>query len=262
MTSIKLNRTEQSVVWVTINRPDAMNAMNQDVMRDLTAAFCEISSDPSVRAVVLTGAGERAFCAGGDIKAGADGHKSPYQMSPGETHPLVRLFKAVNDINVPIIARVNGHALGGGFGLVCMADMAIGSRNAKLGSPEVKIGIFPMVILAHMLRLVPLRSLYEMAITGRVWSADDAFSNGIFNSVVDTTKELDAAVDNLLTQILANSQTAVRVGIKALKSMEYMDFEERLSYAQLVIDSLSKTEDAKEGMAAFTEKRKPIWPGN
>ncbi len=249
-----------------INSPDSMNALTQQVMVDLTAAFESVIDDRSIRVVILTGAGDRAFCAGGNIKAGSKASSentddSPYQMGPGDDHSLVKLFKIVNQINVPMIARINGHALGGGFGLACMADMAVCSRNAKLGSPEAKIGLFPMIILTHMLRLVPLRKLYEMAITGRNWSADEAFENGLLNKVVDTVDELDDAVDELVKSILANSSTAISIGKKTLRIMEYMNFEQRLEQAQQVINSLSQTEDAKEGMAAFSEKRKPVWTG-
>lgn len=263
MKNILIEKKDNAVVWLTINRPDAMNALNLETLAELTDAFRELATDNSVRAVLLTGAGDRAFCAGGDIKAGAkDEGDNPYQMRAGDDHPLVQLLKVVSQLTVPVIARINGHAMGGGFGLACMADMAVCSRNAKLGSPEAKIGLFPMIILAHMLRLVPLRKLYEMAITGRNWSADEAYENGILNGVVDSVEDLDAAVNNLLEPILQNSPTAIRVGKRALAVMEAMNFEERLSHAQVVIDSLSKTGDAKEGLAAFAEKRKPIWPGN
>lgn len=261
MPSVLLDKKGNGVAVITINRPEAMNAMNLEVMKALNDTFVTLKDDTDVRVIVLTGAGDRAFCAGGDIKAGADGKDSPYQMLPGDDHPLVQLFKAVTEINVPVIARVNGHALGGGFGLICMADMAICSRNAKLGSPEAKVGLFPMVILVHMLRLVPLRKLYEMAITGRHWDADEAVAAGVINTAVDTVEELDAEMDSLLSSILKNSPTAIRVGKKALREMEYMSFEERCAHAQIVIDALSRTADAKEGMAAFAEKRKPVWVG-
>ncbi len=263
MKNIIIEKKNNAVVWLTINRPEAMNALDLKTLDELTVAFSEISCDSSVRAVVLTGAGDRAFCAGGDIKAGAKGEEdNPYQMRAGDDHPLVKLFKMAGRVQVPVIARINGHALGGGFGLACMADMAVCSRNAKLGSPEAKIGLFPMIILAHMLRLIPLRKLYEIAMTGRNWSADEAYENGILNSVVDSTEDLDDALDRLLDPVLQNSPTAIRVGKGALAAMESMNFEQRLSHAQVVIDSLSKTEDAKEGLAAFAQKRKPVWPGN
>ena len=263
MNPVVVEKKHNAVVWLTINRPEAMNALDLGILAELTAAFETLAVDSAVRAIVLTGTGDRAFCAGGDIKAGAKGEQhNPYQMRAGDDHPLVELFKVVSRISVPVIARINGHALGGGFGLACMADMAICSRNAKLGSPEARIGLFPMIILAHMLRLVPQRKLYEMAITGRNWSADEAFQNGILNTVVDAVDDLDAALDDLLTPILQNSPTAIRVGKRALAAMESMDFEQRLCHAQVVIDSLSKTEDAKEGLAAFTQKRKPLWTGN
>ncbi|MBT4518499.1 MAG: enoyl-CoA hydratase [Halieaceae bacterium] len=262
MKNLVTEKKDNAVVWLTINRPDAMNALDLGTLAELTAAFKELARDDAVRAIVLTGAGDRAFCAGGDIKAGAKGEAdNPYQIRAGDDHPLVELFKVVSQVSVPVIARINGHALGGGFGLACMADMAICSRNAKLGSPEAKIGLFPMIILAHMLRLVPQRKLYEMAITGRSWSADEAYENGILNAVVDAVDDLDAALNDLLKPILQNSPTAIRVGKRALAAMESMNFEQRLSHAQVVIDSLSKTEDAKEGLAAFAEKRKPLWPG-
>ncbi len=265
MSVVTISKTPQCVYEVTIDRADQRNALNNEVMAELVQAFHVISEDPEARAVVLTGAGDKAFCAGGDIKAGSaakgEAKDNPYMIAPGAEHPLAALFRVVRKLPIPVIARVNGHALGGGFGLVCMADLAVVSRNAKLGSPEAKLGLFPMIILAHMLRLVSMRQLYEMALTARSWSADEAKANGIVNDVVDTPDQLDEAINKLLEPILANSPTAIRVGKKALQSMEEMDFEQRLDHAQVVISQLAQTDDAREGMAAFAEKRPPVWTG-
>jgi len=262
MPVVVTEKREDGVYWLTIDRAESRNALNSEVIAGLTDAFLAIANDDEARAVILTGAGERAFCAGGDIKAGASGEDSPYHAKAGTDHPFARLQRVAQTVCVPIIARVNGHAMGGGLGLVCMADLAVAVRHAKFGSPEARIGIFPMLILAHMLRLIPIRKLYEMALTGRAWSADEAFADKFLNRVVDTMDELDAAVNDLLAPILEGAPTAIRVGKKAMQSLEFMDLDQRLDHAQLIIDKLSQTADAKEGLAAFVEKRKPNWTGS
>jgi enoyl-CoA hydratase/carnithine racemase len=262
MSAVLIEKRDDGVYWLTINRADARNAMNVAVIGGLTEAFLEIIDDPNARAVILTGAGDRVFCAGGDIKAGAADKDSPYKFKAGSDHPFVKLQRITQQVPVPIIARVNGHAMGGGLGLVCMVDLAVASRNAKFGSPEAKIGIFPLMILAHMLRLIPIRKLYEMALTGRAWSAEEALRDNIINHLVDKVEELDDGVDTLLQPILKGAPTAIRVGKKAMQTLEFMDFNQRLDHAQLIIDKLSQTEDAKEGLSAFLEKRAPDWTGN
>ena len=153
-------RCEQKgqALWLTIDREERRNALNEAVFDGLRAGIAQADESPEIRAVVITGAGEKAFCAGGDLKPNAEG--DPFTVDPAERdNPAVKLFRAIVDSRVPVIARVNGHALAGGFGLVCACDFAVVADHARLGVPEARIGIFPMMILPFMLRTISRRKL-------------------------------------------------------------------------------------------------------
>ena len=247
------------VSWITINRADNRNALNDDVVAGLISAFETAQGAPDCRVIVLTGAGDRAFCAGGDLKAGADGGPFTGDISqPG--HPVARLFGTMDHCNLPIIARVNGHAMGGGTGLVCACDIAVMSSAAKIGTPEVKIGLFPMMIVPHMMRIIPKRRLLEMFITGEPWTAQQALDFGIVNYVTEPD-DLDAKVDALLAQIVDRSPSAVRLGRYAFHAMQDMTMEQSLRFAETMLPRIAMTEDAKEGFSAFVAKRAPEWTG-
>ena len=162
-------------------------------------------------------------------------------------------------MTLPLIARVNGHAMAGGMGLIGMCDMAIGVDTARFGMPEVKIGIFPMQIMAVLQRLIPSRKLYEMALTGEPIPAAEALKLGLLNYVVPAA-ELDAKVDWLLSRLL-NKPTAIRRGKYAMRITEQLNFDQAAVFMEAQIGTLALTEDAAEGRAAFIEKRAPVWPG-
>ncbi len=247
------------VQWITINRPDQRNAINESVLAQIRKAILEINNDPTARAIVLTGAGDRAFCAGADLKA--EGSASPVKPDMAATHnPLTQLFRAFEACNLPILARINGHVLAGGMGLLCGCDLAVASENAKFGVPEVKIGLFPMQILGFMLRLVPRRKLMEMCMTGDPFTAQEALEMGLLNYVVPP-EELDEKVDWLLGRLLTQSPTALRHGKNGVHAIQDMPLQQAFAFAEANVARMSMTEDAQEGYGAFLEKRKPQWPG-
>jgi enoyl-CoA hydratase/carnithine racemase len=193
-----------SALWLTIAREERRNALNAAVLDALRDGVLSVRADPEIRAVVITGAGERVFCAGGDLKPDAEG--DPFRIDPAERdNPVVRLFQEIIDAPLPVIARVNGHALAGGFGLVCACDFAIVADHARLGTPEARVGLFPMMILPFMLRTVPRRKLLELCVTGEPISAADALAHGIVNHVVPLA-DLDAKIDALVAAIAAGSR--------------------------------------------------------
>ena len=150
MPDVRSERLGQAI-WLTIDREERRNALNEAVLDGLRAGLAEADATPGVRAVVITGAGEKVFCAGGDLKPNAEG--DPFSVNPAERdNPAVKLFRAIVDCPLPVIARVNGHALAGGFGLVCACDFAVVADHARLGVPEARIGLFPLMILPFMLR--------------------------------------------------------------------------------------------------------------
>jgi enoyl-CoA hydratase/carnithine racemase len=246
-------------LWLTIDREQRRNALNESVLDGLRAGVVEADRAPQVRAVVITGAGDKAFCAGGDLKPNAEG--DPFTVDPAERdNPVVKLFRAIVGARVPVIARVNGHALAGGFGLVCACDFAVVADHARLGVPEARIGIFPLMILPFMLRTIPRRKLLELCVTGEPISAADALAHGIVNHVVPGAA-LDDKVAALVAAIAASSPTAIEIGRRALATIDGLPLDAGLEYAQRVLPQLARTQDAREGFRAFNEKRPPVWPG-
>jgi enoyl-CoA hydratase/carnithine racemase len=247
-----------AVLWITIDREERRNALNEDVANGIADGVRLAQGDRSVRAIVLTGAGDRVFCAGGDVKPDAEGN--PFEIDPAQPrNPVVELFKEMERCDVPIVARVNGHAYGGGFGLVCACDMAVASEDASLGTPEARIGLFPMMILPYMLRVVPRRALLEMCVTGEPWTAAEARALGIVNHVAPAA-ELDGKLDWFLQRFTGNSPTAVRLGKHALHAIADMTLPQSLDFAQSFLAQMARTQDAREGFRAFNERRRPDWP--
>ena len=246
-------------LWLTIDREERRNALNEAVFDGLRAGLAKAEASAAVRAVVITGAGDKAFCAGGDLKPNAEG--DPFTVDAAERdNPAVKLFRAIIDCRVPVIARVNGHALAGGFGLVCACDFAVVADHARLGVPEARIGIFPMMILPFMLRTIPRRKLLELCVTGEPISAAEALLHGMVNYVVPRAA-LDEKVDALVASIAASSPTAIGMGRRALAMIDGLSLEAGLEYAQRVLPQMARTQDAREGFRAFNEKRSPVWTG-
>jgi len=252
-----LIETHGAVQWITINREARRNAMNDAVTDAIAAGLAAATADPGIRAVVLTGAGDRAFCAGADLSAGSGSFQYGYSKVGLS---FVKLMKQARDLTLPLIARVNGHAMAGGMGMIGMCDMAIGVDTARFGMPEVKIGIFPMQIMAVLQRLIPSRKLYEMALTGEPITAAEALDIGLLNYVMPPG-ELDAKLDWLLARLLDKSPTAIRRGKYAMRVTEQLNFDQAAVFMEAQIGTLALTEDAAEGRAAFIEKRAPAWPG-
>jgi enoyl-CoA hydratase/carnithine racemase len=242
---------------ITINRPDTRNALNEYVADGIRAGIASAAQRSGCRAIVLTGASDKAFCAGADLGKDARGSAFAVDFS-NPRHYMAALLEAMHESPLPIIARVNGHALAGGFGLMCACDLIVVVEGAKLGTPEARVGVAPVVILPPLLRAVPRAVLREMILTGEPISAKDALAHGIVNYVTPADR-LDEKVDWLLERIAANSPTALRFGKQALRAMDHLSVHDSLAYAQVMLPVMASTPDAKEGMRAFQEKRKPAW---
>ena len=242
--------------WLTLNRPDKRNAINAGVIAGLRDGLRRAHADPQVRAIVLTGAGEKAFCAGGDLKPG-EGFSFDMARPNLDYADLMREAQAAT---LPLVARVNGACLAGGMGLLCMADMAVAADHATFGLPEVKVGVFPMQVLSLLQDIVPRRTLREWALTGEPVGAPEALAAGLVNHVVPAS-ELDAKTQWLVDRLTDKSPTAIRRGKYAMRAVADMTFEQAIAYTEGQIALLALTEDAREGLAAFNEKRKPVWTG-
>ena len=250
---------KDTVLWITINRPERRNALNAAVIDGIKKALLEAGHDKTVRAVVLTGAGEKAFCAGADLQKTDD--KRPFLFDPAQSrHPFIDLLEAFGKCEAPIVARINGPVMAGGVGLLCACDMAVAVEEAVVGTPEVRIGMFPMMILNFMQRLIPRRKLVEMCLTAEPFTATEALGYGLYNYVVPAA-ELDTKTDWLLARLLDKSPTAQRIGKHAMQVMMDMSLDQGFAFSQIQLPLMSLTDDAKEGVAAFNEKRPPKFTG-
>lgn len=246
-----------AALWITINRPEKRNAMNADVIAGIADGYRRAHDDTDVRAIVLTGTGEKAFCAGADLVNSGSAFAQDFSRPNGDLADLMRLSQ---NATKPAIARVNGVCMAGGMGLLCMTDMAVAADTAIFGLPEVKVGVFPMQVLALLQSIAPRRLVNEWCITGEPFDARTAKDAGLLNHIVPAA-ELDAKIDWLIARITDKSPTAIRRGKYAMRAIAAMSFDESIAYLESQIAILSMTEDAKEGLKAFAEKRKPVWPG-
>jgi enoyl-CoA hydratase/carnithine racemase len=254
-----LTHRDDGVFTLTINRPERRNALNEAVAHGLVQGLDAAEADRDARAVVLTGAGSDAFCGGGDLKPAADG--TPFTLDPADPrHYVVALLKRMDACRLPVIARLNGHALAGGFGLACACDLVVARDDALLGVPEVKVGLFPMMILPYLLRVVPYRALMELCLSGEAIPAAEAERCGIINYAVPAA-ELDSKLASLVARIVRKSPTGIRLGKQALAKIREMTVESALEYAQFMLANMARTRDAREGFAAFNERRAPDWTG-
>ena len=242
------------VLWLTIQREERRNAMSHGVLAGMAQAIDAAQADRSLRAIVVTGAGAKAFCAGADLQA-AQAFTSDYSEPYGHFALLLRRAKASN---LPLVARVNGACMAGGMGLLAMCDLAVAASHAVFGLPEVKVGVFPAQVLSVLQHLVPRRRLAEMCLTGETLTAAQALEYGLVNYVDD---DVDAKLDWLLQRMLDKSPAAIRRGLYTMKKIESMGFEESMSFTESQIALFTLTEDAKEGQQAFQQKRKPQWTG-
>jgi enoyl-CoA hydratase/carnithine racemase len=244
------------VLWLTISREARRNAVTNAVIADLQQAITLAHSNPAIRVIVLTGAGDKAFCAGADLQSGTAfqfDHSQPY-------HGLADLLRAAHNSTIPLIARVNGACMAGGMGLLAMCDLVVCSDHAVFGLPEVKVGLFPAQVLAALQDLLPRRLLNEMCLTGEPIDAARACDVGLVNHVAPAG-QLDEKLDWLLARLLDKSPAAQRRGLYMLKHIDSMPFPQALAFAESQIGLFALTDDAKEGQSAFREKRQPVWVG-
>src|SRR5712675_291765 len=252
-----LREKRWQALWITINRPDKRNAINGDVVAGIAKGYRDAHDDKNVRVIVLTGAGDKAFCAGADLQNSGAAFAMDFAKPNVDYADLLRLSQ---NATKPAIARVGGVCMAGGMGLLCMTDMAVAADHVMFGLPEVKVGVFPMQVMALLQSVAPRRLVNEWALTGEPFDARTAQAAGLLNYVVPAS-ELDAKLDWLISRIVDKSPTAIRRGKYAMRAIASMSFDESIAYTESQIAILAMTEDAKEGLKAFSEKRKPVWPG-
>ena len=238
-------RTEMrgAALWIWIDREARRNAMNKRVIADIAHAIETVQQDPAVRAIVLSGVGRKAFCAGADLSGGTD------TFTLGLDEPMTdfgKLARLVRNVGVPVIGRINGDCVAGGMGLMALCDLAVVADHARFGLPEAKVGVFPMQVLVFLRGMIGARHINQLCLTGELISAARAYEIGIANKVVPFD-QLDAGVEALLDKMTELSPVAMRRGKYAIAAMERMAFAEAMAFAETLISVTALTTDATAG---------------
>jgi len=238
---------------ITIDDPERRNALTTEAMAGLVEATGTAVADPEVRVIVYTGAGDEAFCAGGDLSGSFVDDPIGLHSARGA---LADLFRLMFRGGKPTVARVNGHALAGGFGLAVGCDVTICVDDAKLGTTEIRVGLWPMMISAILARAIPQKAALELMLTGRIITPDEAQRLGAVTRVV-ARDGLDAAVDEVVDRLTGSSGSTLMLGKDAFYGMVDVDLDTALDRLQVGLTETAMTADAAEGITAFLEKRSP-----
>ena len=242
------------IATVTINREQQRNAISVEAIALFMTYLDRAEADENVRVVCLTGAGDRAFCSGADLGgAVADGGQDAFKT-------YADLLKRLAGFPKPTVAKVNGYCLAGGMGFMLACDIVIARNDAKFGTPEVNVGLFPMMIGALIFRNVLRKKAMEMVLLGEKLTADKAVEMGLITRSV-APEDLDEKVQAVLQTLAAKSPIGLKMGKQAFYAMDGMPFEEALDFLSGKLGQVIATEDAKEGIMAFIEKRKPVFTG-
>ena len=249
------------VARVTLNRPDKRNPLGPTTIGELLHALEAARTDDAVRVIVLTGAG-KVFSAGGDLSSMGSGGTPLEAKSGAVTRPgtFVDLNLALTRVGKPTIAMVNGHALAGGLGLVVACDVAIAADDALFATPEINVGLWPMMIMATIFRNVPRKRGLELIMTGDKISAAEASSIGLITRAVPKD-QLEAEVEALALKLAAKSPLILKMGLEAFYQTQDLELAPALAYLQGQLGAVLGTDDAREGLMAFMEKRTPNWKG-
>ena len=253
-----LHEVRDGVATLTINRPERRNALSWDVVEAMLGRVREWRDDPDVRVVVLTGAGDRAFCAGADLSGmrGDSGHAALHDAR-GQ---LAELFEALWSRGKPTIASVRGYCLAGGFGLALSCDLVVAAADATFGTPEIDVGLWPFMITVPLCRSMPPKRALELMMTGRRVDAEEGERLGFVTRRV-AVDDLGSATDELAATLAAKSPSVMRMGRDSFYAVWDQSATEALAVLHPMLTVTTGLEDAAEGIAAFAEKRQPRWTG-
>ena len=252
---------DDHVLTITLNRPDKKNALHPPMLRELAFALAYAQHTPAVWLVVLAAAGD-TFCAGMDLKAMSEGAGGEQErVSVPEPAGPVRLGELMAGLHKPSIAQVQGPVYAGGFLLVGGSTYVVAAESATFSLPEVKRGLFPFQVLAILLDIMPARTALDLCLRARTLTAAEAMAVGLVTDVVAPT-DIVPAVSRLTDELKQFSPTAMQFGLRAFRQLKDLPSNEQQQYLYEQLQQLQQTPDAREGMAAFVEKRKPAWNNN
>ena len=253
-----LCETRGPIAFLTINRESRRNAISQEMITAFLTHLDRLDRDLEVRAVCITGAGDKAFCSGADLAVTLSGGQEDRSAGPGNYAALLKKMAAFGK---PLVARVNGSCLAGGLGLMLSCDIVIARDDASFFTPEVNVGIFPMMVGALLYRHVGRKKAMDMVLTARRIGAPEAERLGLITRAVEPER-LDQEVNETLQILASKSPIGMRIGKEAFRTMSDMPFDEAVDYLCEALGRIISTEDAQEGMKAFLEKREPLFKGN
>jgi len=253
-----LYEVSDGVATVTLNRPEQRNALSDVMLGELVDAFERVRDDDAVRAVVLTGSGEKAFCAGADL--GGFAADAPLVAKHFASDRFLELFRLIPRLGKPSLCAANGHVLAGGMGLALSCDLLIAREGITFGTPEINVGAFPYMIMAIIYRNVPRKKVNEMMLLGERITAAQAVEYGIANKVVPAA-DFDDAVADWAGRLAAKSPVLMRLGHDAMYRQQDMALDDALEFLRSQLSLTFSTEDIQEGVKAFFEKRDPEWKG-
>ncbi len=246
------------VARVTLNRPQVRNALSRTLVQELASALAAFEAEPEARVIVLAGAGDRAFCAGADLKGVGD--RGTTLQARESFSGLAKILESITLMRTPVIAQVHGFALAGGCGLAAGCDLVIASDDAVFGLPEIKVGLLPLMVMAPILRSVGRKRGLLMILSGENVSAREALEMGLVSLVVPRA-DLERETMTLAQRLARWSPTAVGLAKEAAYTIQDMEYGKSLRYLRELITLVGLSDDAKEGIAAFFEKREPRWRG-
>lgn len=249
---------EEAVATVIVNRPKARNALNTPTVAELQAALSSLAQDPEVRVVILRGSGDVAFCAGADLKEVAT--LSDVASRRRYFSGFAALLETLHRMPQPVVARVAGYALAGGMGLAVGCDFVIAADNAQFGLPEITLGLFPMVVMAPILRLCGPRAAVELALGGERIDSRRALELGLITRLVPLS-QLDSEVRRLARRLKSFSPLVMAMGKQAIYNSAAMDYLSALAYLKEMVALVAGSEDLAEGINAFLSKRSPEFKG-
>jgi enoyl-CoA hydratase/carnithine racemase len=246
------------VARIAMDRPQARNALSDELLDDLQAAFEAARADDAVRCVVLASTHEKVWSAGGDL--GGFAAQAPLVHKHAATDRFPRLFRTIGDLGKPTLCAANGHVLAGALGLALACDLIVAAETARFGTPEINVGIFPFMIMALIYRNVGRKKANELLLLGEQISAAEAERIGIVNRVV-APDELDAAVADWARALASKSPLLMRLGKQAMYRQQDLPLDAALEYLHGVFSLALSTDDIQEGVKAFFDKREPVWTG-